>query len=100
MSGSLFPSVLRTVVPLVAGWIIVALTGLGFSVGSDTVQSAITLAVAGAYYLVFRLVERLVEKAGGPPWLKGAAGALLGYAQPPRYRSSDDVAELIRQSRP
>lgn len=96
----LLPSILRTVVPLVAGWIIVALAHLGFSLDSNTAQAAVTLAVAAAYYIVFRLVERIVEKTGGPAWLKGAAGALLGYAQPPRYRSTDNVAELIRQSRP
>ncbi|GGZ73366.1 hypothetical protein ACFOOM_00815 [Streptomyces echinoruber] len=95
----LLPSVLRTVVPLVAGWIIVALTHLGFSLGSDTAQTAVTLAVAGSYYVLFRLVERLAEKLGGPAWVKGAAGALLGWARPPRYRSTDDVADLIRQSR-
>ncbi|MER6632344.1 hypothetical protein ABT301_29690 [Streptomyces sp. NPDC000987] len=95
----LLPSLLRTVVPLVAGWIIVALTHLGFSLDSDTARSAVTLAVAGAYYVLFRLVERLVEKAGGPAWVRGAAGALLGYAKPPRYRPTDDVADLVRQSR-
>jgi hypothetical protein len=97
--GSLFPSLLRTVVPLVAGWIIVALTGLGFTLDSDTAKSAVTLAVAGAYYLLFRVLERAAEKFGGPVWLKGAVGALLGYARPPRYTSTDDVADLIRQSR-
>jgi hypothetical protein len=100
MSSSLFPSLLRTVVPLVAGWIIVALTGLGFSVDSNTAQTAIAFAVAGVYYLVFRLVERAAEKFRGPAWVKGAAGALLGYARPPRYKATDDVAELVRQSRP
>ncbi|KUN32563.1 hypothetical protein AQJ11_03290 [Streptomyces corchorusii] len=92
-------SLLRTVVPLVAGWIIVALTHLGFSLDSNTAQAAVTLAVAGVYYVVFRLVERTVEKFGGPAWVKGAAGALLGWAQPPRYKPTDDVAELVRQSR-
>jgi hypothetical protein len=95
----LLPSVLRTVVPLVAGWIIVAATGLGFSLDSDTAQSAVTLAVAGAYYVAFRLVERVAEKVAWPAWVKGAAGALLGWARPPRYSSTDDVAELLRQSR-
>ncbi|CAL9614210.1 hypothetical protein SUDANB1_05692 [Streptomyces sp. enrichment culture] len=95
----LLPSVLRTVVPLVAGWIIVALTRLGFTLDSNTAQAAVTLAVAAAYYLVFRLVERTTERLGGPLWLKGAAGMLLGYARPPRYKPTDDAAELIRQSR-
>ncbi|MET7694880.1 hypothetical protein ABZT06_44410 [Streptomyces sp. NPDC005483] len=95
----LLPSLLRTVVPLVAGWIIVALTHLGFSLNSQTAQAAVTLAAAGAYYVVFRFVERVVEKLGGPAWVKGAAGALLGWAQPPRYKRTDDVVELLRQSR-
>jgi RsiW-degrading membrane proteinase PrsW (M82 family) len=95
----LFPSILRTVVPLVAGWIIVALTGLGFSLNSNTAQAAVTLAAAGTYYVVFRLVERAAEKFGGPVWLRGTVGALLGYARPPHYKPTDDVAELIRQSR-
>lgn len=96
----LLPSLLRTLVPLVAGWIIVALTGAGFSIDSETVQAAVTLGIAGAYYLLFRLVERVAEKVAWPAWVKGAAGALLGYARPPRYQSTDNVAELIRQSRP
>ncbi|CAM5476273.1 MULTISPECIES: hypothetical protein [Streptomyces] len=95
----LLPSLLRTVVPLVAGWIIVAVTHLGFGLDSNTAQAAVTLAVAGAYYLVFRLVERVAERVAWPVWIKGAAGALLGYARPPKYRSTDDVADLLRQSR-
>ncbi|MBT3161532.1 hypothetical protein HTV80_00185 [Streptomyces sp. Vc74B-19] len=95
----LLPSVLRTVVPLVAGWIIVAVTGLGFSIDSDVVQTAVAFGVAGVYYLVFRIVERVAERVAWPVWVKGAAGALLGWARPPRYSSSDDVAELLRQSR-
>ncbi|MDQ0761963.1 hypothetical protein [Streptomyces canus] len=95
----LLPSLLRTLVPLLAGWIIVALTGLGFTLDSNSAQTAVAFAVAGAYYVVFRLVERAAEKFGGPLWLQGAVGALLGYARPPRYKSTDDVVELLRQSR-
>ncbi|CAL9431220.1 hypothetical protein SUDANB21_02055 [Streptomyces sp. enrichment culture] len=95
----LLPSVLRTLVPLVAGWIIVAVTGLGFSIDSDVVQTAVALGVAGAYYVVFRIVERVAERVAWPAWVQGAAGALLGWAKPPRYESTDDVAELLRQSK-
>ncbi|GGW13251.1 hypothetical protein GCM10018980_71170 [Streptomyces capoamus] len=58
-----------------------------------------TLAVAGAYYVVFRLLERIAQKVAWPAWVQGAAGALLGWARPPRYRSTDDIADLVRQSR-
>ncbi|MET9461960.1 hypothetical protein ABZY05_44215 [Streptomyces canus] len=95
----LLPSLLRTLVPLLAGWIIVALTGLGFTLDSNSAQTAVAFAVAGAYYVVFRLVERAAEKFGGLPWLQSAVGALLGYARPPRYKPTDDVVELLRQSR-
>jgi hypothetical protein len=96
----LLPSILRTVVPLVAGWILVTLTGAGFTVDSNSARAAVTLAVTAAYYVVFRLVERLAEKFGGPAWVRAAAGVLLGYARPPRYRPTDDVADLVRQGRP
>ncbi|MDX3070542.1 hypothetical protein PV518_51970 [Streptomyces sp. ND04-05B] len=95
----LLPSILRTVVPMVAGWVIVALSGLGLSVDSQTLGVAIAFAVAAAYYVLFRVVERLVERFGGPAWVKATAGLLLGYAKPPRYKATDDVTDLIRQSR-
>lgn len=95
----LFPSVLRTVVPLLAGWAITALSGLGLDADSTTVAGGATVAVSGAYYLVFRVVERATEKFGGPVWLRTASGLLLGYARPPRYESTDDVKALIRASR-
>ncbi|MFF9129112.1 hypothetical protein [Streptomyces sp. NPDC014806] len=95
----LLPSVLRTVVPMLAGWIITVLAGLGLHADSTAVAGGLALAVAAAYYLLFRLVERTVEKLGGPAWVRTAAGLLLGYARPPRYESTDDVQALVRASR-
>ena len=95
---NLFTSIVRTLVPLLAGWVITLLTGLGLTVDSATVAGGITVAVAGAYYVAFRVVERLAARRS-MPWLRTAAGLLLGYAKPPRYESTDDVEALIRASR-
>src|SRR3954470_1688258 len=95
----LLPSILRTVVPLLAGWVITVLSGLGLASDSTTVSGGITVAVAAVYYLVFRVAERVAEKLGGPAWVRAAAGLLLGYAKPPGYESTDDVTALVRASR-
>ncbi len=94
----LLPSILRTVVPLLAGWAITVLSGLGLSADSTAVAGGVTVATAAVYYLLFRLAERAAEHLG-VPWLRAAAGVALGYARPPRYESTDDVAALIRASR-
>jgi hypothetical protein len=72
--------------------VIVTVSHLGFSLDSDSAQAAVTLAVSAGYYVLFRLVERTVEHFGGPAWLQGAAGALLGWARPPHYQRTDDIA--------
>jgi hypothetical protein len=95
----LLPSILRTVVPLLAGWAITVLTGLGLDADSTAVTGGVTAAVAAAYYITFRVTERLVERLRGPAWLGTVAGLLLGYARPPRYESTDDLGALIRASR-
>jgi hypothetical protein len=94
----LLPSILRTIVPVAAGTVLTVLTGVGLTVDAGWVSGAVTAAMTAAYYVLFRLVERATEKAGGPEWIRLAAGALLGYAKPPNYRKTDDVADLVRQS--
>ncbi|MFF9324051.1 hypothetical protein ACF1AY_04960 [Streptomyces sp. NPDC014776] len=80
----LLPSLLRTVVPMLAGWIITLLTGLGLHADSTTVAGGLTIAVAAAYYLVFRLLEWVGERLPGVA-LQRAAGVFLGWARPPSY---------------
>ncbi|MBN0043129.1 hypothetical protein JS756_03165 [Streptomyces actuosus] len=94
----LLPSILRTVVPLLAGWAVTVLSGLGLHADSTAVAGGVTVAVAAAYYLLFRLVERAAEHLS-IPWLQAAAGVALGYARPPRYESTDEIAALVRASR-
>jgi len=94
----LLPSILRTVVPLLAGWAITVLSGIGLDADSASVAGGVTAAVVAVYYVVFRVVERLAEKLN-VPWLRAAAGLLLGYARPPRYEPTDDIEALVRASR-
>ncbi|WP_405909534.1 hypothetical protein OG742_37030 [Streptomyces sp. NBC_00828] len=80
----LFISTMRTVVPLVAGWLLSLAAWAGFSVESEQAVSAVTLVLALAYYAVFRLLEVVGTKLRGNT-LQRAAGFLLGWARPPAY---------------
>ena len=84
MGESLFPSVMRTVVPLLAGWVLTVTGALGVEADSVAVASGVTVLVTGVYYLVFRLVEQAAARMSWEP-LRVAAGLLLGWARPPKY---------------
>lgn len=79
---SVFPSVMRTVVPLVAGVAITALARLGLDFSSEATTSVVTAAVAAAYYMLFRLLERVTPEGGR---LEKLFGLMLGFARPPIY---------------
>ena len=82
----LFISTMRTVVPLVAGWLLSLAAWAGYSVDSEQLVSAVTLVLALAYYVVFRLLEVLGTRLRGTA-LQRVAGLLLGWARPPTYTS-------------
>lgn len=92
MSG-LFISAMRTGVPLVAGWLLTLAAHAGFEFDSTTITGAVTVALAFAYYLVFRLLERLGERANGT-FLQNLAGLFLGYARPPAYPRIEQLAPV------
>ncbi|MFF3190569.1 hypothetical protein [Streptomyces misionensis] len=83
MTG-LFVSFMRTVVPLVAGWLLTLAVRAGVEINSATVTSIVTVSLAAAYYLLFRLLEWLGQRANGTA-LQNLAGLLLGWARPPQY---------------
>ncbi|WP_392967144.1 hypothetical protein [Streptomyces sp. LN245] len=89
MPASLFPSIMRTAVPLIAGWLLTLAVQAGVTIDSDKVTYAVNLGLVLAYYLVFRLLEVLGTKLRGTA-LQKAAGFLLGWARPPAYPSTDD----------
>ncbi|OQQ16148.1 hypothetical protein B0675_02370 [Streptomyces sp. M41(2017)] len=84
MPASLFPSVMRTVIPLIAGWLLSLAVQAGVTIDSESVTTAVTVALVLAYYLVFRLLEVIGTKLRGTA-LQKAAGFLLGWARPPAY---------------
>ena len=81
---ALFISVMRTVVPLVAGWFISLAVWAGVEVDSQAVTGAVTLVLAVVYYALFRLLEIAGTKARGT-LLQKLAGFFLGWARPPTY---------------
>ncbi len=90
---SVFPSVMRTVVPLVVGWVITALTSVGVDFGSEKTTAAVTVVFSGAYYTLFRLLERVAPTGGKA---EKVAGFLLGFVRPPIYPPSGTVAATAR----
>lgn len=90
---SVFPSVMRTVVPIVVGAVITVLLHLGVDFGSEATTSVVTAIITGAYYFVFRMLER-VAPTGGPA--EKFFGLLLGFARPPVYPVSGTVAAPAR----
>lgn len=79
---SLFPSLMRTVVPLVAGTVITWLASIGVDLGSEGTTAVVTAVVTGVYYTLFRLIERAAPTGGAA---EKAAGFLLGFVRPPVY---------------
>lgn len=84
---NLFASVLRTVVPLLVGWVLTVTGALGIDADSTAVAGGVTAAVTAVYYLVFRLIEEAAGRVGNET-VRKIAGVLLGYARPPEYRAA------------
>jgi hypothetical protein len=84
MGTNLFASVMRTVVPLIAGWLISLALWAGLDLDSEATTAAVTVMVTALYYLAFRLLEVLGTKARGT-LLQRLAGIALGWARPPAY---------------
>lgn len=91
----LFISAMRTVVPMAAGWLISLAVWAGVDVDSEAVVTAVTLVLALAYYLAFRVLELLGQRARGD-LLQTLAGIALGWARPPAYPADDPMVTTYR----
>ena len=80
----LFISTMRTAVPIVAGALLSLAAWAGLDLDSQAVMLAVTVVLTVAYYLLFRLLELLGERAPGVV-LQNLAGVFLGWARPPAY---------------
>ncbi|MFB7424754.1 hypothetical protein ACFC0K_15925 [Streptomyces hydrogenans] len=69
-------SVVRTVAPIAAGWLITQALRLGVTIEPGPVESLVTGAFAALYYAAFRFAELK---------LSPRLGWLLGWARPPEY---------------
>ncbi|MER8042702.1 hypothetical protein [Streptomyces sp. NPDC094032] len=81
---NLLASVLRTAVPLLAGWILTVTGALGIETDQPAIVAGVTAAVTLAYYMLLRLAELAAERIGWEP-VRLVAGLLLGWARPPAY---------------
>lgn len=79
MLKDLWTSIVRTVVPFVVGYVIVAAAKLGIELDSATASGAITVLLGGIYYTVARIVEER-----WPTW-----GWLLGSPTKPVYSTTN-----------
>ncbi|MFI8792576.1 hypothetical protein [Streptomyces sp. NPDC055105] len=75
---NVFTSLVRTVVPIVAGFLITQLLRLGVTIDEATLTTLVEAVVTGLYYAVFRFAETHVGSGFG--WF-------LGVARPPQYPS-------------
>jgi hypothetical protein len=77
---NLFTSLVRTVVPLIAGFLITQLVRLGVTLDEATVTTFVEAVVTAAYYALFRFAETR---------LGAGFGWFLGMARPPQYPSAN-----------
>ncbi|MGW6243872.1 hypothetical protein [Streptomyces roseolus] len=93
---NLLASTLRTVVPLLVGWVLTATGAVGVETDSRAVEAGITAAVTLAYYVAFRLAEAGAARIGFEPG-RMVAGLLLGWARPPAYQAPTKSGEVVIQ---
>lgn len=81
----MLPSILRTVVPLIVGFVVSLLVRLGLDDAVDTaaLTELVMLVVTAGYYAAVRALERYVDPRIG--WL-------LGYAAQPKYATPAEQA--------
>ena len=81
---NLYASLMRTLVPIVAGLVLSWAARLGLDLDDATTTAYVTAGLTAAYYALFRLLEELAERMAWGP-LQILAGVLLGWARPPQY---------------
>ncbi|MFE6223338.1 hypothetical protein [Streptomyces sp. NPDC057854] len=93
---NLLASILRTVVPLLAGWILTVTGAVGAEVDSTALAGGITAAVTLVYYVALRAAEAGAERIGWEP-LRLVSGILLGWARPPAYEKPTAAAPALER---
>ncbi|MFB7354865.1 hypothetical protein [Streptomyces gardneri] len=91
---NLLASLLRTAVPLLAGWVLTVTGALGIDTDSTAVTGGITAAITLAYYILLRLAELGAARIGWEP-ARLVAGLLLGWARPPAYEKPAEARQVV-----
>lgn len=81
---NLLASLSRTVVPVIAGYVLTVTGALGIDVDSGQAAALATAGFTAAYYLLLRLLEQAADRLDWQP-ARMVAGLLLGWARPPEY---------------
>ncbi|MFD7990727.1 hypothetical protein [Streptomyces mexicanus] len=92
---NLFASLMRTVVPIVAGLLISLAAKVGLDLDDATATTYTTAAITAAYYALWRALEELAGRIGWEP-LRTLAGVLLGWAKPPQYEQPTTVPVKVK----
>lgn len=94
--AALWTSVVRTGVPMIVGAIVGWLVTLGFPVDDDlkaAITGFITVIFALLYYILIRLLERIVPKLG---WLLGSPKQPV-YALPAAVTTVEATAQIANE---
>jgi len=81
-----YASLIRTLVPLIAGFLITQALRLGIHLDQATVTATVQTLVSAAYYALFRAAEHHL----GRYW-----GWFLGLARPPAYQAGSGTARRL-----
>ena len=95
---NLYASLMRTLVPIVAGLVLSWAARLGLDLDDATTTAYVTAGLTAGYYALFRLLEELAERMAWEP-LQTLAGVFLGWARPPQYVKSATVPIRLKLDR-
>lgn len=71
----MLPSIIRTVVPLIVGWLLSIPVVAGLGIDQSALETLFSTLISIVYYVVVRQIEKYYPKAG----------ILLGYPAAPSY---------------
>lgn len=95
---NLFVSLMRTLVPIVAGLALTWAARVGLDLDEATATAYVTAALTAGYYAAFRLLEELAERMAWRP-LQLLAGVALGWARPPAYERPVEMRVRMKMDR-
>ncbi|MFE9923260.1 hypothetical protein ACFYQA_17245 [Streptomyces sp. NPDC005774] len=86
----MFPSLMRTLVPVVVGLVLALAARIGLDLDDSIITAYATAGLTAGYYAGFRGLEVLAGRLAWRP-LQLLAGVALGWARPPSYDTGPGV---------